>query len=555
MNIKQHTFALLPQANVPRSTFKRDHLLKTTLDVDYLVPIYVDEALPGDTFQFRQHLFGRLSTPVVPIMDNLYLDTFYFAVPVRLLDKDWEKFMGARPFGDLDTVYQVPQLDSGAGVAAQSLSDYLGVPINVPNLKFCAYWHRAYNLIYNEWFRDGNLCPPRPIAGVEYDGQTHTETLADYILMRRCKRHDYYTSCLPWPQRGDPVSLSLAGYAPVRGNGQAMFLTDGTRDFVLGAGLQSSTGANSQTALFLGLDGDGSSIAGDSTPNPVGTNNHIKQVGFSTSVTDTGLLADLSNSSPVTINQLREAFAIQRLLEVDARYGGSRYIEIIRGHFGVISPDARMQRPELLGASSQMLNVTTVPQTSSTDDTSPQGNLAAFVTCRNEQYWSKSFTEHCVILGLANIRADLSYQQGLPRMFQRKTRYDFYWPELANLGEQPVLNSEIYAQGSQVLNKDGTPVDDDVFGYQERWAEYRYHPSMITGKFRSTYAQSLDVWHLAQEFASLPKLNKDFIEEHVPIDRVLAVADEPDIILDGYFKVRATRPMPLYSIPSVGSRL
>ena len=426
----QHVFSQIPKVSVPRSLFARNHNLKTTMWTDYLVPIYVDEALPGDTFKFKQNLFGRLSTPVVPLMDNLYLDTFYFAVPIRLIDDNWQKFMGERPFGDTTTEYLTPVLNSGEGVVAESLSDYLGIPINVPNLEFVAYWHRAYNLIFNEWFRDENLVEPRPIAGKHYDGTVSTETLSDYVLCKRGKRHDYFTSCLPWPQKGTPVSLSLGSNVPIQGDsGYALPLTDGTNHLFLGRAASGNTTSKSVYGYVFG--GAGSSgdplVPGDAPEYPVTpttADNNQRALGIDWAQ-PTGMYADLSSANPITINQLREAFAIQSLLEVDAR-SGTRYIELIRGHFGVVSPDARMQRPEFLGGSSEPLNVTTVPQTSSTNDTSPQGNLAAFITARNSMYWSKSFTEHCVILGLANVRADLSYQQGLPRMFSRRTRYDFY---------------------------------------------------------------------------------------------------------------------------------
>lgn len=509
----------------------------------------MDEALPGDTFKLKQHLFGRLTTPVVPIMDSLYLDTFYFAVPIRLIDKDWQKFMGERPFGDRTSVYEVPTLSSGSsGIAVESLSDYLGIPIGVPNLSFCAYFHRAYNLIWNEWFRDENLVAPAPVAGVNDDGTTHNEVLSDYVLRRRGKRHDYFTSALPWPQKGENVTIGVGSEARVYGDGNALRFHNGVHALNL---RQSATTTSSDstfvvkgTSTSLGeVVATPSTAIGGSANGALGL---IRKSDFSAGFGSTGLVADLSTATPITINSLREAFAIQSLLEVDAR-SGTRYIEIIKGHFGVTSPDARMQRPEYLGGSSQPLNVTTVPQTSATSETSPQGNLAAFVTANNNMYWSKSFTEHCVIIGLANVRADLSYQQGLPRMFSRRTRYDFYWPELANLGEQAILNKEIYAQGSDA--------DDAVFGYQERWAEYRYHPNMITGKFRSTSPQPLDVWHLAQKFENLPTLSSDFIQEHVPIARVVAVSDEPPLILDGWFEVNCARPMPLYSVPSLGKRL
>lgn len=530
-----YSFANVPKVNVPRSLFRRNHNLKTTINTDFLYPIYVDEALPSDVFKFKAHLFARLSTPLTPIMDSLYLDTFFFAVPVRLVDKEFLRLMGERPFGDVRNDYTVPMLDTGSGVAVGSLSDYLGIPTGVSSLDFCPWWHRAYNLVYNEWFRDENLCPARPIAGVHEDGTVTDEALSDYVLCRRGKRKDYFTGCLPWPQKGSVSSFNLGSVAPVFSGVVESADTPRGDNIAPLQYFNATTGEPWSTPATLGINSSGKVQSFGSLPS-----------GSSHGAPAVALYANLADSAVITVNQLREAFAIQHFLEGEARGGCSRYTEVIRSHFNTVSPDSRLQRPEYLGGSSQRLNVTTVAQTSaSVSGSTPQGNLAAFVTVNEDASWTKTFTEHTLIIGLANVRADLSYQQGLPRMFSRRTKFDFYWPELANLGEQAVLNKEIYAQG--------TADDDDVFGYQERWAEYRYHPDMITGQFRSTYANSLDYWHLAQKFTSLPVLNQSFVEEHVPIDRVLAVntATAPNMILDGWFEVSCARPMPLYSVPGL----
>lgn len=547
-----YSFANIPKAKPPRSTFRRNHNLKTTLNTDFLYPIYVDECLPGDVFKFKQHIFARLATPLTPVMDNLYLDTFYFAVPVRLVDDEFKRLMGERPFGDVRNDYTVPQMS--VSPQPSSLSDYLGLPLalassdevnDAPSYSVCPWWHRAYNLIYNEWFRDENLCPARPVGGLYADGTTKAEKESDYVLCRRGKRKDYFTGCLPWPQKGSAVLVAPQALGTIS---YVNSLTFDVNNYTHPAGypttfknvkfvVEGADNANIKNVSLAGITGsDGSSLispscyGSDVISNVTIPNNEEYQA-------DIGL--------NLTVNQLRESIAIQHLLETDAR-GGTRYVELIRAHFNVISPDARQQRPEYLGGSSQPLNVTTVAQTSASTSDSPQGNLAAFVTGNNSTGWTKTFTEHTLIIGLANIRADLSYQQGIPRMFSRRTKYDFYWPELANLGEQAVLNKEIYAQG--------TEVDDETFGYQERWAEYRYHPNTITGDFRSTAPLTLDYWHLAQKFESLPTLSQEFIEEHVPIDRVLAVStsEAPNMILDGWFELECARLMPLFSVPGLG---
>ncbi len=538
-----YSFASIPKATPPRSVFRRNHNLKTTINTDFLYPIYVDECLPGDVFKFKQHLFGRLSTPLTPVMDNLYLDTFFFAVPVRLVDKEFKRLMGERPFGDVRNDYTVPQL--AVSPKSGSLSDYLGLPLlpDGKSVSVCPWWHRAYNLVYNTWFRDENLCPARPIAGLHEDGTETTEAESDYILCRRGKRKDYFSGCTPWPQKGEaaglPVNFAGATVTVQSQQIQNQFnLHDPSTGALVyeGAGFKVNSASAAGTSATVQMYPSSSETWGNAIP----AGSYVELVTDPINIPVT-----FPQTAQVTINQLRESVAIQHLLETDAR-GGTRYVELIRAHFNVISPDARQQRPEYLGGTSQPLNVTTVAQTSSSTDKSPQGNLAAFVTANSNAYWTKTFTEHTLIIGLANVRADLSYQQGVPRMFSRRTKYDFYWPELANLGEQSVLNKEIFAQG--------TADDEETFGYQERWAEYRYHPNTITGQFRSTAPETLDYWHLAQKFENLPTLSQEFIEEHVPIDRVLAVntATAPNMILDGWFELETARLMPLYSVPGLG---
>jgi hypothetical protein len=499
----KHEFSRVPKADIQRSVFNRSHDLKTTFDAGYLVPIFVDEALPGDTFTLNTTAFGRLATPINPIMDNIHIETFFFAVPHRLVWNNWEKFCGEQENPGDSTDYLIPTVTTS--VANSTLYDYMGVPTGV-SLTFNNLAGRAYNLIWNEWFRDENLQD-----SVTVDKTDGPDTAGDYVLLKRGKRHDYFTSCLPWPQKGDAVSLPLGTQADVSSDS--------------GGELSAYRTAQSRYEKLWSND------------------TILKWSGQVDTSGSLKLYADLSNATAATINDLREAFQIQRLYERDAR-GGTRYTEIIQSHFGVTSPDARLQRPEYLGGGRDRVNIHPISQTSSTDATTPQGNMSAFGTTGFGGHgFSKSFTEHCVVIGLINVYADLTYQQGLNRMFSRQDRWDFYWPALAHLGEQAVLNKEIYAQG--------TADDDNVFGYQERFAEYRYKPSMVTGQMRSNYATSLDVWHLAQDFASLPALNASFIEENPPIDRVIAVPSEPHIILDAYFDLKCARPMPTYSVPGL----
>ena len=444
-------------------------------------------------------------------MDNLYIETFFFAVPYRLIWDNWEKFCGQQDNPTDSTDYLVPTTTTSP--ANSSLYDYFGVPTGV-SLTFNNLCGRAYNLIYNEWFRDENLQD-----SVQVDKGDGPDNPTNYSILKRGKRHDYFTSALPWPQKGDAVALPLGTQAPIKVD--AAYSGDGQYTTIMNSSNAATNLKTDDTGLWL-------QSSGSAPPGSAGTS---------------PMFADLSDATAATINQLREAFQIQRLYEKDAR-GGTRYTEVILSHFGVHSPDARLQRPEYLGGGKDRINVNPIAQTSSTDSTTPQGNLSGYATTGFTGHrFNKSFTEHSVVIGMACVFADLTYQQGLPRHFSRQTRWDFYWPAIAHLGEQSILNKEIYAQG--------TSADDNVFGYQERFAEYRYKPSFVTGQMRSNFAQSLDTWHLAQDFGSLPALNSTFIEENPPVDRVTAVADYPNLILDMYFKLKCARPMPTYGVPGL----
>jgi hypothetical protein len=538
-NVESH-FALLPNADIRRSQFDRSSSVKTSFNVGDVIPFYLDEVLPGDTFKVKTSKVVRLQTLLTPMMDNIYLDTYFFFVPNRLVWNHWKEFNGENTESAWlpTTEYEIPQITSPAtdGWKVGTVADYFGIPTGVPGLSVNALPFRAYALIMNEWFRDENLSDPlvvplddATVAGVN-TGAYITDVAKGGLPFVASKYHDYFTSCLPAPQKGPDVTIPVAEAA----NLPVVPLTTLVDSSLLTQSVTKFVDATDGTSMGSGMASEGGALK-------INRQN--------------GNYANFSNlwavqsgvASAATINQLRMAFQIQKLYEKDAR-GGTRYTEILKSHFGVTSPDARLQRPEYLGGNRIPININQiVQQSATTEGSTPQGNpVGLSLTTDNHSDFTKSFTEHGFILGLMVARYDHTYQQGLDRMFSRKSRFDYYWPVFANIGEQAVYNKEIFAQGNES--------DDEVFGYQEAWADYRYKPNRVTGEMRSSYAQSLDVWHLADDYSALPSLSDSWIrEDKSTVDRVLAVQSSVSnqLFADIYVENRCTRPMPMYSIPGL----
>jgi hypothetical protein len=537
-NSENH-FAVNPQVDIGRSSFQRNSDHKTTFNAGDLIPIYVDEVLPGDTFSMDMSALVRMTTPIFPTMDNAAIDFYFFYTPTRILWDHWKELNGEnrQTAWTQTTEYSVPQVKVSAedtGWEAGSIADYMGIPTKVNNISVNALPFRAYGMIWNEFFRNQNTTAPTLVETGDADERAandgtknNKQAVTGGKPLKAEKYFDYFTGCLPAPQKGNPVVLPMQGNAPIKWGS---------------AGEGTTHAYHLTTELNMGT-GNLKFEPGENVLIQAPTNAWINTATESQKMLS-GMYADLTNITGATINQLRQAFQIQKLLEKDAR-GGTRYREVLREHFGVISPDSRQQVPEYLGGYRMPINVNQVVQTSQTSSESPQGNVAAMsVTTMNQSMFTKSFTEHGYIIGLAVARYDQTYQQGLERMWSRKTRFDYYWPVLANIGEQAVLNKEIYTQG--------TEVDEQAFGYQEAWADYRYKPSRVSGKFRSNANGTLDSWHYAQNYTALPTLTSDWMHAgDKELKRTLAVQNEPDFIGDFYFMCKTTRAMPVFSIPGL----
>lgn len=545
-NTESH-FSLLPHVDISRSRFDRSSSIKTTFNAGDVVPFFLEEVLPGDTFSVDSSKVVRMQTLLTPMMDNVYLDTYYFFVPNRLVWQHWKEFCGENNESAWipQTEYAIPQLKSPAGgFEVGTIADYFGLPTGVPNLSVSALPFRAYALIMNEWFRDENLMDPlvvptddATVTGVN-TGTFVTDVAKGGKPFVAAKYHDYFTSALPAPQKGPDVQIPVAS----AGNMPVVPLADKVPSSMISN--------QSYTASWIGkkpTSGDMFSIGFDTDGTQANRNQTIGSVSGKPIINNLWAVGT-GNAAAATINQLRMAFQIQKFYEKQAR-GGSRYTEVIRSFFGVTSPDARLQRSEYLGGNRIPININQVIQQSGTGSasTTPQGTVVGMSqTTDTHSDFTKSFTEHGFIIGVMCARYDHTYQQGIDRMWSRKDKFDYYWPVFSNIGEQAIKNKEIYAQGNAT--------DDEVFGYQEAWAEYRYKPSRVTGEMRSSYAQSLDVWHLADDYSTLPSLSDEWIREDAKtIDRVLAVSSKNSnqFFADIYVKNLCTRPMPMYSIPGL----
>lgn len=572
IRVRGHRFSDAPAMYMKRTKFDRSHVYKTTFNSGKLIPVFIDEVLPGDTTRMSVNYFARLATPIKPIMDNIYLDWFFFFVPNRLVWDHWQNFCFEQEDPDDSTDYVIPAImanDNKNNTYLGSLWDYFGLPVNTSGTLsgVSALPFRGVYLIWNEWFRDENLQKSVKIQKGDANEILNSSRVSEqpswlfksgtgifpgYPCPPRGKRHDYFTSALPWTQKGPGVSIGLAGTASIvdptpdsgyllHSNSNQLAVVSATNNEGKSGGYRVTSGNGSVTFSRYGSDSGFSSVGGFAGNS---TNNVTVSAQGGSSYLGNDSYVDLDTSSIFTINSLRTAFQMQKFYERLAR-GGSRYTEVLRSFFGVVSPDARLQRPEFLGSFTKMVNVNPIAQTSATDSTSPQGNLSAYgVTAAKFHGFTKSFVEHGYIFGFVCARADLTYQQGINKMWLRSTVYDFYWPTFAHLGEQAIELREIYAQGSKA--------DTTVFGYQERYAEYRYKPSQITGKFRSSVVNgSLDKWHLSQFFNNAPTLNEEFIVENPPIDRIIAVPSEPEFLLDVGFHYTTVRPMPMFGTPGL----